>query len=262
MVSFSRNRDTAETEVAEGGTVVAVAAPAPVTQSAAAFPRVDLLPDTIAEEARVRQAKLISAGAVVAAVAAVGALYVMAAGQVSAAQEELDAATARSAVLASEVAQYAEVPKVRADVESAKIQQYQAMGGEVRWSFLLNDLALTIPRGTSLISLKAETGGAAPAAEAGAAGGTTSVLGNQGIGALSYEGEAKTYGDVAAFLDSLAKQKTLLDPYFTAAAAAASEQVGVADGTTTQAGTGYTYTASVTLSDEALSHRYDLKAGS
>jgi Tfp pilus assembly protein PilN len=266
MVSFSRSRDGADHESVEAG-AVAVAAPAPVTQSAAAFPRVDLLPDTIAEEARVRRAKLVAGGVALASVAAVGALYLLAAGEVSSAQEELDTAQARSAVLAAEAAQYADVPKVRADVESARLQQFQAMGGEVRFSFLMNDLALTIPRGTSLTTLKAQITGLPAAATATAAGGADgavqpSVMGNPGIGSISYEGEAKSYNDVAAFLDSLAKQKTLVDPYFSVATVKEEEQQGVADGAVNVTPQGYTYAATVTLSDVALSHRYDLKAGS
>jgi Tfp pilus assembly protein PilN len=265
MVSFSRSgRDVVEQEA---GGVHTLAAPVPA--SAAAFPRVNLIPDVIAEEVRVRRARLVAAGAVAASVVAVGGLYLMAANDVTAAQEELDLATARAAVLATEAAQYAEVPAVRASVESAKAQQYQAMGGEVRFSLLLNDLALTMPRGSSLTAFRATVTGEAPAVAgattaAGPAGqeaaaGVSSVLGNPGLGTITYEGEARTYGDVASFLDSLAKQKKLLDPYFSAAALNDADEA--AAGATAPA-TGYTFVATSTVSDVALSHRYDLKEGS
>ncbi len=265
MVSFSRSKtaDAAEAE-AEGGVALA---PTPMAPSAAAFPRVNLIPDKIAEEQRVHRAKLVLGGAAVASVAAVGAMYLMAAGEVNSAQEDLDAATARGVSLASQVATYAEVPTVRAQVQAAQMQQYQAMGGEVRWSFLLNNLALTIPNGTSLTAFKASITGVAPAAGAAAPAGTAdsgtelSVLGRPGVGAIAYEGEAKNYALVAAFLDSLAKQKTLLDPYASNAGIGEQERSGVSDGSVAVAPQGYTFASSVTISDKALSHRYDLKAG-
>jgi Tfp pilus assembly protein PilN len=264
MVSFSRSgREVAEQEAGGVHTLTA-----PVPASAAAFPRVNLIPEVIAEEVRVRRARLVAAGAVAASVVAVGGLYLMAANDVTAAQEELDLATARSAVLATEAAQYAEVPAVRASVESAKTQQYQAMGGEVRFSFLLNDLALTMPRGSSLTAFRATISGEAPEMATGAAAaagqetaaGVSSVLGNPGLGTINYEGEARAYGDVASFLDSLAKQKKLIDPYFSAAVLNDTEEA--ASGATAPPATGYTFVATSTVSDAALSHRYDLKEGS
>lgn len=265
MVSFSRSEGQVQEQ--EGGGVHTLSAP--VQTSAAAFPRVNLIPEAIAEEARARRARLVAAGAVAATVVAVGGLYFMAANDVTAAQEELDVATAQAAVLATEAAQYAEVPAVRASVESARLQQYQAMGGEVRLSFLLNDLALTMPRGSSLTAFRATVSGEAPdSAAAGStapagqetAAGVSSVLGNPGLGTITYEGEARTYGDVASFLDSLAKQKKLLDPYFSAATLTESDSTVA--GTKAAPPSGFTYVATSTVSDAALSHRYDLKEGS
>ena len=71
----------------------------------------------------------------------------------SAAQESLDAATAERTLLTAEAAQYSEVPKVFSAVADAQAQLRLAMGNEVRWSFFLNDLALTMPSGVSLDTL-------------------------------------------------------------------------------------------------------------
>jgi Tfp pilus assembly protein PilN len=240
-----------------------------LTPSSAAFPRVDLTPGVIAEEAKVRRGKLVLVGAAAVSVGVVGALYMMAGQEVAAAEERLDTATARSAVLAAQLAEYADVPKARAELAQAQAQQYTAMGGEVRWSFLLNDLALTMPRGASLTEFKGVIDGVAPvpgaATAAAAAPGSdpanVSVLGKPAIGTISYAGEARAYSNVAAFLDTLAKQKTLLDPFPGTVQESTDSQSGTSDGTNTVAGQGYEFTASAAITDKALSHRYDIKDG-
>ena len=237
-----------------------------LTPSSAAFPRVDLTPGVIAEEAKVRRGKLVLVGAAAVSVGVVGALYMMAGQEVAAAEERLDAANARSSVLAAQLAEYADVPKARAELAQAQIQQYVAMGGEVRWSFLLNDLALTMPRGAALTELKGTIDGVAPvvqAAGAPAADGasTTSVLGKPAIGRFDYTGEARAYSNVATFLDTLAKQKTLLDPYPGTVQEASDTETGTSTGSTSTPGEGYAFTASSSITDKALSHRYDIKDG-
>lgn len=228
----------------------------PVPDSAAAFPRVNLMPEVIAAEARERRAKTVLMGAAALSVLAVGGLYLGATNDVNAAQERLDTAAAQGVVLQNELAKYSDVPKVQNDVAIARTQAYNAMGGEVRWSFLLNNLSLTIPRNTSLTSFVATVNGIAPTpGVASATGGAPddtavfSALGKPGIGQISYEGEAVRYGDFATFLDSLAKQKTLLDPF--------PGEVKRAEGEAT----GLTFTSTVTVTDKALSRRYDPKAG-
>ncbi len=237
-----------------------------IPTSAAAFPRVNLMPDEIAEEARVRRAKLVLAGAAVVSVGAVGALFMMAGNDVNSAQEALDQAAARGTVLAAEVGQYSDVPAARADLASAQSQQYLAMGGEVRWSFLLNNLSLTLPRGTSLTEFKGLIDGVAPTpAAAGTATGTptsqVSILGKAAIGEIQYAGEARGYTDVASLLDVLAKQKTLVDPYPGTVQSAEAVTTGISAGTTASPGKGYTFTATSSVSDKSLSHRYDIKDG-
>jgi Tfp pilus assembly protein PilN len=251
MVSFHRSAQVATEEQPE---TEAVNLTAPVEQrSAAAFPRVNLMPEVVAAEARAHRAKMLLVVGTVASVAVVGGLYLMAAGTVAESQDRLDAAQATSARLATEKAKYSDVPKVEAEVAGAVAQQYTALGGEVRWSFLLNNLALTLPAGTSLVSLNGsvselplDTSGAA------GAGGTPvqSVMSNPGIGTISYQGEAAGYAQVANFLDSQSKQKTLIDPYLSSVTAPTD---------VTQKAMSFASSATVTA--QALSHRYDVKAG-
>lgn len=229
--------------------------------SSAAFPRVNLMPEVIAAEARVRRARTVMVGAGVVAVAVVGGLYVMAMNDVNAAQERVDTATAQSVMLKNELAKYADVPKVQAEVALAQGQLFQAMGGEVRWSFLLNDLSLKMPAGASLTEFAGTINGLAPdptaaaSAAAGepAEGAVVGALGNVGIGTIAYKGEARGYTNVAAFLDAIAKQKSYIDTYPGTVSKVDAEN-GVEKG--------YSFEASTTVTDSALSHRYDPKAGS
>lgn len=257
MVSFNRKGSAEQVETLEHEETGQAPAPrqeyASSGVSHAAFPRVNLIPDEIAHEAKVRRAKIVLVGSVAAAVAAAGGLYVMASNDVSAAQDAQTAATARSAALSTEAAKYADVPKVKADLASAQAQQAAAMGGEVRWSFVLNNLALTVPAGTGLTSLNASITGAAPAAGDAATGSSIkSVLGNPGIGTIAFEGEALDNTKVAAFLEGIARNAGFTDPFVTRAA---KEEANAATG----APKSTKFTASVTINGKALSHRFDAK---
>ena len=107
--------------------------------------RVNLLPPEISEEARFRRTRSALALAVVASLVLVAWLFVLAMNDASDAQEQLDTAAARKAVLTERATEYAEVPLVNAQLDAAKAQLAVAMGQEVRWSFYLNDLSLRIP---------------------------------------------------------------------------------------------------------------------
>ena len=152
----------------------------------------------------------------------------------------------------------------RSDLSDAQKQLDLAMGGEVRWSSLINDISLTLPTGTALTEFKGSINGMSPTIAAAAsskatvasAGSNTpvSILGNSGIGLITYSGEAANYADVASFLDVISKQHTMLDPYpnsiqiNNAAAQSGSTQ-------------GLTFSATVTINDKALSHRFTVTEG-
>ena len=251
MATFGRRSSVAD-PAAETPDAVEheLAAPVATPRSLGSFPSVNLIPDQIAAEAKIRKAKVTLGFAVGAAVAVVAALYVVATGQVGSAQEQLDAATAHSAALASDAAKYADVPKVRTDLADAQAQQVAALGTEVRWSSVLTNLGLTIPAGVSLTSLQANVNGAGAAAtaptSAGTTGGVVSVLGNPGIGTVLYQGEATDDTRLATFLESLSKNPGLIDPFATQAAAVSSSP-------------SITFTANATINQKALSHRFDAK---
>lgn len=204
----------------------------------AAFPHVNLLPPEIAEETRFRSVRAVLVLAVAGALVGIGAGYVMASGRVSAAQESLAAAQQTQAALKAEEAKYAEVPAVFKQLAVAEGQLTLAMGQEVRYSYLLNDLSLTIPKDVWLTSMSTQQDP------------TTGEWGTPAIGRVVYEGRAVDYNDVAAWLDVLGKNADYSDPYFSRA----GEGDPIGDTEVLD------FSVSVGLTEQALSNRYAPKA--
>lgn len=209
------------------------------------FPRVNLLPGEIAEEQRFRSLRAVLALAVIGAVAGVGGLWYLAHSQISSAEEGLAAAQATNVSLQAEAAKYDEVPKVYAQVAAAQTALTQAMGHEVRYSFVLNDLSLTIPSDVALtnITVTQDVDGTAPPA---------SALGNSGIGTMAVGGATVNHKHVASWLESLTKSGYYLDPYFSASTL---DDTGTSDSKTVD------FQSSVTITDKAYSNRYTTKSG-
>jgi Tfp pilus assembly protein PilN len=213
------------------------------TTRLATLPQVNLLPPEIGQARRFRQVQAGLGGAVLASVVVAAVLLVMANGQVNKEQDDLSANQAQATALQAKTAEFAEVPLVSAQVEAARAQLTQAMGQEIRWSYFLNDLSLSIPRHVWLDTMTVTT--TAPAA-APVAGQYAAV----GIGSVTFGGEAYGHNDVAAWLNALAKQKGYTQPYFTDSTV---EPLGNNDAVK--------FTSQVTLTDDALSRRYSDKAG-
>lgn len=178
------------------------------------LPRVNLLPPEIAETRRMRRIQVGLGGAVLGAVGVVALLYVAASSSLSSAQSDLDAATATQASLQAETAKYREVTAIYARAAAAQAMLTQAMGEEVRYSQLLNDLSLSVPEN---VWLKNVVFTQTPATAGGAATTATAVPGVvPGIGTVTFTGIGFSHDDVAVWLESLASQKGYANPYFTA----------------------------------------------
>jgi len=228
----------------------------PTSDTVTVLAAVNLLPATYARRAAVRRAKIFAGIAVVIALLLALLGWLIATQKESAAQEALDAATAERALLQAEAAKYSDVPKVFAAVADAQGQLQLAMGNEVRWSFFLNDLALTMPSGVSLDTLAltspapgASTQATAPSsAGAAAAGELTSGAGVPGLGTMNVSAKAFTYNTVANWLDSLAKLPTIADPYVGSISAGTEEGTKIV-----------TFSSTGNVTAEALSQRYTAK---
>jgi Tfp pilus assembly protein PilN len=189
----------------------------------------------------------------VAALGIVGALTLLAAGQVSDAEDGLAASKAEGTRLQVQTNEYAEVPEVYAQVEAAEAQVSAAMGKEVRWSYFLNDVSLKVPGKVWLTSMTVAQDVDSAVADATAnptAPGSGTYL-DAGLGTVTFAGSGYRHNDVAAWLDALAKQKGLAQPYFTSSS---KELIGDESSVN--------FTSQATITDEALSGRYSQKAGS
>jgi Tfp pilus assembly protein PilN len=204
------------------------------------LPRVNLLPQEIAESAKFRTAQMVMGLGVLASIVVVAGLFLLASSDESAAQDQLSSAQSTGTTLQQQVATFASVPVVFAQAETAKAQLDQAMSQEIRYSFVLNDLSLGMPSGVWLTQMSITQVPDAPGTIKGA-------WGNGTDGTVVLQGESSNLPQVAGWLQALAAQKSYTDPYITNT-----------QGTTgsTGAAATYTFTSQVNLSAKALSNRY------
>lgn len=225
----------------------------------AVLPRVNLLPPEIAEKRAFRRVQLGLGAAVAASVGVIGLLVVSAGHSVSSAQDDLDAATARQAVLQKEVGKYRNVTAIYAAADAAQSQLSTAMGDEVRYSQLLNDLSLSVPSNVWLKNVNIVTGPtagtaapaagtAAPVAAAGTAGTVPAAAAN--VGTFTVTGVGFDHDDVAVWLESIAGLKTYASPYFSDSTESLLGKRKVVN-----------FTGNATITSSALSGRYTKPAG-
>ncbi len=210
------------------------------------FPRVNLLPPEIAEAAKLKRLQgflgLLVAGALVLA----GLLFFWANSQVSSAQDELTTAQSEGAQLNTKVASFAEVPEVLAELDAAEASLVQAMTPEVRWSFYLNNLSLTIPDSVRLTTLTAVNQAAADQLT-GVTVAPTTPLGEPTMGSIQFTGKAKNYDAVAAWLQSVGAQDGNTEP---SVSSATGREVN-------KDGEGLEYAGSTYLTLDAASMRFE-----
>lgn len=175
------------------------------------LPRVNLLPPEIAAAARLRSLKLILGLVVLGAMVVVVLGYLFASSRIGGAEEALADAKTDGTQLQADVATYSEVPQVLAEVDTARVNLETAMTPEIRWSFYLNDLSLTIPKTTRLGTITAVNSAAAgQLTPTGTEVGTP--LGAVTLGSIAFSGKSTDFDAVAAWLQSLTKQQGYLEP--------------------------------------------------
>jgi Tfp pilus assembly protein PilN len=212
----------------------------------AALPRVNLLPPEVHEARQLRRLQTgLGVGVALVAVA-VGGLYFMASQGAKDAKDGLDQVAARGTTLTAQKQQYAEVPLTLAAIDAAESARQVAMQNDVQWYRYLNDLSYVTPKNAFLKSLDVTVTAPAPGSPTAQQPGQTPA----GIASVTVTGAAKNHNDVASWLVIAAREAGWNNVYFTN-----SEKTSV-NGVTF---VNFTSTANVT--DKALSHRYDRKAG-
>ncbi|MPZ74708.1 MAG: hypothetical protein GEU74_16095 [Nitriliruptorales bacterium] len=178
--------------------------------------RVNLLPPEIGERARARRTTSFTIGAVAGWIAVLGVLYIVQLGDLNAAREERDQARAEVARLQAEVDRLQEYAELDRLVTARDNVITVAMATEISWARVLNDLALTFPPSSSLLTFTAAT---PTAADAGAA--TPPPPGTDGgsVAAVSFEGySVERYAPgVERVLIKFEEVDTFFDSYVTQA---------------------------------------------
>ena len=216
----------------------------------AVLPRVNLIPAAIHERLRTARARRVAAVLVAASFVVTGGFWLLAHQSVTNAQARVDAANTTNATLQSQATKYAIVPQIKAQLDAAKSQLASAMSTDIRFSYLLNDLSLTIPPNVALTQLSISTAGSSTASTNSSivSPNTTGPLAT-GVGAITFQGTATSINAVATWLDkALANSPAYANPFVT----------NVGNPTQATGTTGNTiFTSSLILMPNAYSHRFD-----
>ena len=216
----------------------------------APVPTVNLLPPEIVDGRGLTRLKKMLAGGLLVVVAACAGAAAWAQAGVSSAQEGLDAAHARGALLQAEQTKYAQVPRILELIDDAAAARERAMADDILWYGFLSDLSLTTPKGVSLQTLEMtvdDTGTPTAAAD---------PLTPAGLGHVTFTGKAEHFPDVATWLEAVGSVHGL-DGSTLQTATRGTAGGGSGDGT---AGGAITFTSTIQVTSKALTHRYDRKA--
>jgi Tfp pilus assembly protein PilN len=218
-------------------------APAFVRVDWAPVPRVNLLPAEIIEARQFHHLKrLLALGVAVSLVVVAGAALAMQVGVVNA-SNALEQTQSESAGLQAQKTKYAEVPKVVAQVDAAKVAREKALGRDIPWYRFLTDLALNTPANTTLTSIDVTL-----TDQATATGQVPTPLTEPGLGTVTVAGSTRQFADVSAWLTAAGTVHGLSGS--TLSSATREDTAGA-----------ITFNSELIITADALSHRYDRKAG-
>jgi Tfp pilus assembly protein PilN len=234
----------------------------------APVPQVDLLPSEILDARRFRTLQRRLAVAALSVVALCGLGVVRAQAGVVSARHDLATIQAEGARLQVQQARYAGVPKALTELDRVKAAREEALATDVAWYRFLTDLSVNTPAGTQLTSVSITMGGSSSPAG--------SPLTPAGLGAVTVQGTALAFTDVAAWLDAVDRVHGLAGSGLSSAvregggASAGTSGPGAVSGTvsggspTGSAASGatvrITFNGTAVIVPAALSHRYDRKA--
>lgn len=204
--------------------------------STGSFPSANLLPPAIVARRAVRKAKRRALLTIAAVVALIVFLVLVTSIQQRSANAAKADAQARVDLAMVMKQRYAYVPAVYNAVTTARQDLATAMGQEVQVARLMSGLSALQPPTLSLLTLTATVG-------PGSADASTSqqeVI--VGVGMVTFSGEARSMGDIAAWLDRLRESDDYESPVLT-------DVTSSTDGV-------LTFTATAQLTEQALSGRY------
>lgn len=201
-----------DTLLADAAPGVAGSGTAAEPTTALVLPRVNLLPQEITEARRFRRAQAGMAAVLAAAVGVVLLLTLSASHAAARAAAARDAAQQQQSRAQAQVASLGWVQPLAGQAATAESTLATARSGEMRFSALLHTVSVALPPRVFLTDLTlGETGGSSPTT-----GGPSSSTA-AGVGSASFQGYGMTHDDVAALLDTLARQKVFGSVYLSTA---------------------------------------------
>lgn len=205
-----------------------------------AFPQVDLLPPEIREGRRLGRLRAWLVLGLLGVVAVCGSGWGLALVQQRDAEEELAVVEARSAELAVQQQQYAEVPRVLSQIRGLEDARLRVTGTEVLWQPYLRAIAAAAPDGVSIESLTAGV----EQAPGGPAGSDPAVAASPGT--VVFTARSRDLPDTATWVEQLAAVPGFSDPWFSTASITETDGVVY-----------YTVSAQVGIDSAAFAHRFE-----
>lgn len=128
-------------------------------QGVSLLPQINLLPSEIRAARGVRALRVYLFCAVAIVLVLIAAVYVLAMGQASAAEDDLLAEQTRTTTLLTEKAKYAEVPVVIAQLEQTTLGLSLAASSEIQWKSYLDAIVAVTPEGTTISNVAVQANG-------------------------------------------------------------------------------------------------------
>ena len=169
-------------------------------------PQANLLPPEVGIAAKGRVMRRNATGLIVLVVLVVIAAYAGATVLALAAQGQLDAANDRTQKLVAEQGKYLEVKQVTSLLETATAAQKVGTSTEIDWKAYLTDIQKSLPAGTLVTNVSAET-----ATPVTAFTPPTAPLQGDRIGELKFTATSTSLPNVEKWLDALAKLPGYVD---------------------------------------------------
>jgi hypothetical protein len=207
---------------------------------APALPQVNLLPPEVRAARGLARTKVWLGVSVLLTIVVCAGLVVLAMFEQQAARDELTEAQAETTQLQAQLAQYAEVPLVLAELDRAERARVLAMGTEILWEPHLDAIAARTPQSARVESLKV-LGATVWAGEFAPA----DVLATSSVATISLTGQAATLADVYTWQRQLEEIPGVSEVVMT--------QTSLVDGQTMLH---YNVAATITLSADAYSGRF------
>lgn len=206
--------------------------------------RVNLLPREIEQRARARRTASWTVAGVAVFAALLGLLYIAKLGDLNEAREERAAVEATVAERRATLASLEKFARLDREVTARSQLLAAAMATEISWARVLNDLALTFPPSSSLVTLDATAEGAV---EAGLAAEAAPNPNSKSIAAVTFDGysvEGVAPG-VERVLLKFGDVQMFFNPYLSTAAEDERGQTRVT-----------TFTGTLQMNEEARTGRY------